>query len=96
GTTIGTGLLLGLKEKDALKFSFLMSIPAIFGANVLVIGNNPLPKELIWATLVSFVVGLVTIYLLLNKVLTSRRNLRWFGLYALALALGIGIMIVAQ
>ena len=96
GTTIGTGLLLGLKEKDALKFSFLMSIPVIFGANILVIGNNPLPSNLIWATLVSFAVGLIVIYLLLNKILTSRRNLIWFGAYALILALGIAVWLLLR
>ena len=94
GSTLGTGLLLGLKEKEALRFSFLMSIPIIFGANILVIGNQTLPSELIWATLVSFIIGLVTIHLLYNYILTSKKNLKWFGIYALALALVLGILIV--
>jgi len=94
GSTISAGLLLGLKEKDAIKFSFLMSIPVIFGANVLVIGNRTLPSELIWASLASFVVGLIAIHLLYNWVLTSRKNLRWFGIYALGLALIVGIYLI--
>lgn len=94
GATIGSGLLLGLKEKEALKFSFLMSIPIIFGANILTIGNNTLPPSLIWATLVSFVVGLGTIHLLYKKILVDRKNLRWFGIYALALAIILGGAIV--
>ena len=89
GSTISSGLVLGLKERDAIKFSFLLSIPAIFGAAILEIGNNPLPKELIWATLMSFAVGLVTIHLLLNYVLTSKKNLRWFAIYVLALAIAL-------
>lgn len=94
GSTMGSGLLLGLTEKEAVKFSFLMSIPVIFGANILAIGNNTLPSSLIWATLVSFVVGLGTIHLLYKVVLTSRKNLRWFGGYALLLALGLGVWLM--
>lgn len=94
GTTIGSGLLLGLDEKKAVKFSFLMSIPIIFGANILAIGNNTLPSNLIWATLVSFFIGLLTIHLLYGVVLTKRKNLRWFALYALLLAAGIGAWLV--
>ncbi len=86
GMTISSGVLLGIEEKKALRFSFLMSIPIIFGANILVIGNNRLNSDLIWATLVSFIVGLLMIHLLYNYVLTTKRNLRWFGIYALLLA----------
>jgi len=91
GSTISSGLLLGLDEKAAMKFSFLMSVPVIFGANILTIGNNTLPPTLIWATLVSFVVGLATIHLLYKYILTTRKNLRWFAIYALILAIGSGI-----
>ncbi len=87
GTTISSGLLLGLNEKDAVKFSFLMSIPIIFGANILTIGNRVLPKELIWATLVSFFVGLGAIHVLYKYVLLDKKRLRWFGGYALLLGL---------
>jgi len=90
GATISSGLLLGLDEKNAMKFSFLMSVPIVFGANILVVGNNTLPKELIWATLVSFVVGLLVLHLLYRWVLVNRKNLRWFGAYALLLGLVIG------
>lgn len=89
GTTTSAGLLAGLDEKSALKFSFLMSIPIIFGANILVIGNNPLSKELVYATFVSFIVGLISIYLLYNYVLSDKKNLRWFAYYVLALSAAI-------
>ncbi len=94
GTTTSTALILGLKEQTALKFSFLMSIPIILGANILAIGNQTLPKELIWATLVSFLIGLLTLHLLYKYILTTKTNLRYFGLYALTLALTIGIFII--
>ena len=90
GTTIASALLLGLDEKTALRFSFLLSIPVILGANLLELGSTPLPSEYFWAALVSFAVGLATIHLLLKVVLTRKKNLRWFALYILLVALGLG------
>jgi undecaprenyl-diphosphatase len=89
GSTIASGLLRGLDEKSALKFSFLMAIPAIFGASLLELGSNELPSSLILPTFVSFAAGMLSIHLLFKVVLTSKRNLRWFGIYTLLLALGI-------
>lgn len=89
GITVSTALLLGLKEQTALKFSFLMSIPIILGANILTIGNQTLPQELIWATLVSFISGLLFLHLIYKYILTSKKNLRYFGVYALLLAIAI-------
>lgn len=87
GATLSTSLLLGLKEKTALKFSFLLAIPVVFGANIITIGNKTLPPELIWATLASFIIGLITLHLLYNRILTKRKNLKYFGIYALLLSL---------
>lgn len=94
GTTTSTAILLGLKEQTALKFSFLMSIPIILGANIITIGNQTLPKELIWATLVSFLIGLLFLHLIYKHILTSKKNLRYFGIYALLLSLAIGIFLL--
>ncbi len=94
GATISSGLLAGLSEKDAVKFSFLMAIPVIFGANLVAIGNKRLPGEMIWATLLAFAVGLLAIHLMLKIISNSRRNLRWFALYCLLLALGIGVYLI--
>lgn len=94
GITLSSGLFRNLNEKTALKFAFLMSIPIIFGANILAIGENKLPSNLIWATLVSFLVGIGSIHLLYNYLLVSRRNLKWFGLYALILSFSILIYIL--
>lgn len=91
GLTISSGALLGLDLKNAAKFSFLLSIPVIFGANILVIGNQRLPTELIWATLVSFLIGLISLHFMFKVVLTNKKNLRWFGFYTLILGLIIAI-----
>jgi len=90
GTTIVTGLILGLKERDAVKFSYLLSIPIIFGANVLSVGNATLPREYLWASLTAFFVALGAIHFSFKYVLNDRKNLRWIALYVLILALGIG------
>ena len=94
GTTIAAGILLGMSEKTAMKFSFILSIPVIFGANIITIGNQTLPKELIWATLVSFIVGFLFLHLTFKYILVKRKNLRWFAVYALLLALGLGVLLI--
>ncbi len=91
GATISSGVLLGLSEKAAMRFSFLMAIPVIIGANIVTVGNKTLPTDLIWATLLVFVVGLLSIHVCFKYLLTKRKNFRWFGIYALAL--GIGVLI---
>lgn len=93
GSTLALGLLLGLSERKALRFSFLMAIPVIFGATILTLGTTQLPQTLIWATLLCFIIALGVLYLIYNKVLVHRKNLRWFALYCLLLALTLGIVL---
>jgi len=94
GTTISSGLLLGLDEKKAIRFSFLMAIPAVIGANILELGNKNIPSSMFIPTFIAFLVGLATIHLLFRYMLSSRKNLRWFGAYALLLSLAIGIWLL--
>jgi len=96
GATIAAGLLLGLSEKKAMKFAFLLSIPIIFGANVIAVGNQTLPPSLIWATIVSFLVGLASIHVVFRYVLTKRKNLRWFGAYCLGLAFVLYLFVILR
>ena len=39
GTTISAGMMRGFRRKFAVRFSFLLSIPAVLGANILTIGD---------------------------------------------------------
>lgn len=94
GSTIGGGVLLGLDQRKAARFSFLMAIPIIFGASLVGIGNATIPVSYIIPAFISFIVGLGTIHVLLKFVLTSKKNLRWFGLYALLLALVLGMFLI--
>lgn len=94
GSTIASGVLLGLNEKAAMKFAFLLSIPVILGANILVVGSNTLPSDLIWATLVSFIVGLISIHIVFTYLMADRKNYKWFGLYCVLLAISLVIYLV--
>ncbi len=94
GTTIAAGLLAGLPEKEAVKFSYLLSIPLIFGANLVSVGNRTIPTELLWATLLTFVVSLCVMHFSFTYVLNKRENLRWIAGYVMLLAFGIFVYLV--
>ncbi len=67
GTTIAVALLLGLRREPAVKFSFLLSLPAILGACLLEMkdGLQTLPVlPALLGTLVSFVSGLFFLWTL--------------------------------
>jgi len=93
GVTICSGLLLGLKEKQAMKFSFLMSIPIILGANLLEF-KHVFQVSMILPILVSFIVGLIAIHLLYTRILTNKRNLGYFALYVLVLAVILALFLL--
>ncbi len=94
GATIASGVLLGLNEKKAMQFSFLLSIPAILGASVLQWGNNPFPISFLLPIFVSFLTGLGTIHLCFKYLLTKRKNFRWFGIYCLLLGVAITVYLL--
>lgn len=89
GSTIFAGTLTGLKKEKAAEFSFLLSVPAIFGANVLEIVKNK--GEMVFSynylvgILCSFIFGLLCIKLLLN-ILVSRK-FKYFGYYCITLGI---------
>jgi len=92
GSTIFTGMSLGMKPEKVAKFSFLMSLPAIFGAVLLqtrdLLKMPPSSSEmtgLIVGTIVAFVSGYMAILWLLDVV--KKGKLQWFGYYCLAVAL---------
>ena len=81
GMTMSSGLFFGLKEKQTILFSYLLSIPVIMGANLVTFGNGVIPFEFLIPTLVCFVLGLIFMNFSFKYVLNDRKNLRWFGLY---------------
>lgn len=92
GSTIVTGIFLGIKRERAAKFSFILAIPAILGATVIKI-NDLLTVEIsrmmilymILGALVAFISGYFAIVLLLKVV--KKGKLEWFGLYCYSVVL---------
>jgi len=87
GSTVAAGLISKLKMKSALRYSFLLAIPAVFGAGIFELGGSALPSSYLLPTFVAFVVGLLTIHLIFKYLLTTAKSLRWFALYAIILAI---------
>ena len=56
GTTITVGCLVGYERSFAVRFSFLMSIPAILGANILSL-KDALEAGIIWGDVPVYLVG---------------------------------------
>jgi len=103
GTTISTGLLAGLKRREAVEFSFLLGIPAILGANLVDILMKLAKHEAIIAEktailpaiagfVASLVVSLVCIKILV--VLVRRRMFSAFSWYLLAAGTATIILIL--
>ena len=58
GTTITAGCFRGFDRKFAVRFSFLLSIPAILGANILSL-KDAVEAGIIWADIPVYLVGVV-------------------------------------
>ena len=92
GTTITAGCFVGFERKFAVRYSFLMSIPAILGANILSL-KDALGGEIIWAdvpiylvgVLVSAVVGYACIRLL--KMIAEKGRFGFFAYYCWAVGI---------
>lgn len=86
GMTISAGLYSGVDPERAFRFSFLLSIPAVLGANLLelrhvaVVANLP---ALITGMVFSFASGLVALAVLRR---TVYRRFYLFGIYCLVLS----------
>jgi len=91
GMTMAMLLARKVSRREALVLSFLMSVPASLGAALFVLFDSGivLSRKTAVATLVAFVVGLVTIRFLLNMV--QRINFAWF-----VVILGLVILISAS
>lgn len=73
GATISTGIVLGIKKTTAAKFSFLLAVPVIFGALVMHLPDMPPFSEsyvvpLLAGFVTSFIVGLITLKLLVSLI----------------------------
>jgi len=90
GTTIATGLFLGLNHETAARYSFLLSIPAILGASLLSFGDlsssTSIPiKTVVTGSVVSCIAG----YFALNFLfyIVRRGRLYYFSPYCIAIGI---------
>jgi len=89
GFTISTGLFAKVSPKDSFNFSFLLSLPAVLGANLLEfctlphIANYP---SLLIGMLCSLISGLIALKILRKLV---HKKFHLFGIYCLALSIAL-------
>ena len=102
GSTVGALLIEGVEEEDALRGSFLLSVPAVLGGNVLTIVVDAIQGEfslagipwygMILALVISGVVGYLTIDFFLW--VARKINFGWFCIVVGALALIITLIVM--
>ncbi|PNQ79738.1 MULTISPECIES: undecaprenyl-diphosphate phosphatase [Paenibacillus] len=90
GSTISGGLLLGTSQKAAADFTFLISVPVMFGASLLDLYDSRelLNSDDIYLMLIgfttSFLVAMIAVVTFIK--LIKRLGLEWFALYRFVLA----------
>jgi undecaprenyl-diphosphatase len=92
GSPLFTGMALGISREKVARFSFILSIPVIFGATILKVNDlinlpptNAEIQNLIAGTIFSFISGYVAIIWLLDVV--KKGKLEWFGYYCFLLSI---------
>ncbi len=90
GITITAARSMGISRDLAFRYSFLLSLPVIFAAAILKVGEASLEGSfaiapLLWGMSFSFVIGLLSIHLLMK--LVSKTGLAVFAIYRIVLAI---------
>ena len=86
GTTITAGIATGLDRRFALKFSFLISIPAVLGANLISLlkaFKAGVDWSLVPTYLLGMIVAMITGYFALNllRYIARKGKFGWFAYY---------------
>ncbi len=93
GSTLAAGILSGVEAKQAARFSFLLSIPAILGAGVLklpeALRTTAVSRDEWLSYFVAMLVAGLVAALAIRGLLAAlvRGKLKWFGIYCLAIGL---------
>lgn len=89
GMAMGTGLAIGLKKSEAIKFSFLIAIPIIFGASLVearsIAASNISLLTFFTSFTITLFISLMTINLLIKMINTNKFYL--FGVYNIILGI---------
>ena len=97
GTTICTGMFLGFDRKYAVRFSFLMSIPAVLGANLLDMADA-VHKGVDMSQMPVYLVGILAagisgyLCIRLIRMIADRGKFGWFAYYCWAVG---GLTLIA-
>ncbi|MGQ9701527.1 MAG: undecaprenyl-diphosphate phosphatase [bacterium] len=94
GLTISAGIFCGVNPDESFRFSFLLSLPAVLGANLLELKqithlNNPV--ELITGMVISFVSGLIALKILRAVI---QKWFYLFGFYCLIISVLFLLLII--
>lgn len=87
GTTITAGIATGLDRTFAMKYSFLLSLPAVLGANLLsfikAIGSESIEASLIPAYLIGMLAAMLSgiAAISLMKLIAKKSKFGWFAYY---------------
>ena len=90
GTTITAGCFVGFDRKFAVRFSFLMSIPAILGANILSL-KDALAGSIQWSDMPVYLAGVVVAAVVgyacirLLKMIADKGKFGFFAYYCWAM-----------
>ncbi|MGZ8179651.1 undecaprenyl-diphosphate phosphatase [Williamsia sp. SKLECPSW1] len=102
GATASAGLFLGLERAAAVRFSFLLAIPAVTASGLFSLPDAFQPSgegleasgpQLLVATVIAFVIGFASIAWLLKFV--ERHSLNWFVGYRVAVGVIVLILLTA-
>lgn len=92
GATISTGLMLGNKKEDLAKFSFLMVLIPIIGANLIELakgdfssGSSIGAASIVTGFIAAFITGYIACRWMIN--LVRKGKLYWFGIYCILIGL---------
>ncbi len=90
GATIATGMMLGNKKSDIAKFSFLMVLIPVIGANLMEMRSGDITTEgtSFYVILIGFITAFVSGYLACRWMinLVKKGNLLWFAIYCILVA----------
>ena len=100
GTTITAGCFVGFDRRFAVRYSFLMSIPAILGANILSLKDAV--TDIIWADVPVYLVGVAVaaavgyVCIRLLKMIADKGKFGFFAYYCWAVGIVTLILTLVQ
>ncbi|MCA1926784.1 MAG: undecaprenyl-diphosphate phosphatase [Calditerrivibrio sp.] len=86
GSTIALSVILGIKREEAVEFSFLMSLPAVFGAVLLQSRHiTSISEEAILHYIVAAFVAFITAFFAIHFMIKfiKKASLKYFAIYCL-------------